>query len=361
MPKLFVHVGAPKCASTSIQSFIFSNAKRLNEHGLMVSDDHLNFGAKCGSPLWFVQNLIDRGLDGERVTQAVETLGDRNGVITAENLSNPAAAALFKAIAGRFDIHVLHVIRRQDDWLYSAWKQWSSKEGIGLKEYIDTALQRGEPGFAKTIDAWSAVAKTVKTISLDATPSLEVEILNWLGLANDGCYAGLQKEMNPTFDFRIVDLLSRHRGVHEGEHDRKIELFISSYSRLALSEKFRLPAVLWGKIMAHFYDENVSLLGPEIANGLAVDTRAERKIAGGFSQTEEHDFVIACLLEGMGRMSEELAQLRTDLNSMRTLGKAAAPAAASDLNNRHRWWLARAVRQAKARLFKCGDPRLLIL
>src|SRR4051812_44556749 len=107
MPKLFVHIGAPKCASTSIQSLIFNNAARLNGHGILVADQDLNFGSRGSNPLWFFQNLIERRLDGETVLRAVESLGDRNGVISAENLSNPVAAALFKEVAGRFDVHVL--------------------------------------------------------------------------------------------------------------------------------------------------------------------------------------------------------------------------------------------------------------
>ncbi|TIP50347.1 MAG: hypothetical protein E5X77_06690 [Mesorhizobium sp.] len=337
MPKLFIHIGASKCASTSIQTFIFENAKKLNDRGLLVADQNLLFGSRGDNPIWFFQTLIDRGETGEAVSRAMGVLGDRDGVISAENLSNPIAANLFSEVAKRFDIHLLHVIRRQDEWLYSSWKQWHSKAGHSLEDYIDYALRIGEPGFAKTVHAWSPIAKTIHTVSLDVIDSLEVEIMRWLGLVDDGTFRRLPSKANPTFDFRIVDLLSRHSAAYDHAHDTKIDDFVVKYSKLAGSVKFHLPKDISSKIMAHFHDENVALLGASATNIIERNSFSEKIPIGGISETSEHDFIIACLLESMGRMSAEMEAIKADLNYMYRASNGPAPPPPAPSRERRRW------------------------
>lgn len=322
---LYVHIGAPKCASTSIQHFLFDNAASLRRLGFLVGDQNMNFGNGGGNPLWFIQDFVNRNAEEapKVIAERTSQLHDMNGIVSAENLNNPLAARLFSEAAKQVDIKILYVIRRQDDWIYSAWKQWNSKVGVSLSEYVESALKNGEPNYPKTINAWSAVVprENIHVISLDLldqASGIELETLKWLGLSDrvdefkrDDTLA------NESFDFRILDLLSRHKGAYDNPHDRRIEEFLAQFSRLSSKQKFQLPDEVSSRIMERFRADNLSVLGPEATDALYRKPRRQRASAIGNDRASDHDFVLACLLEAAGRMSAELAASRAEIRAQK--------------------------------------------
>lgn len=322
---LYVHIGAPKCASTSIQQLLFDNAEILGRHGFAVSDENMNFGSRGDNPLWFIQDLIDRNAEEgpQVIADRVKQLAGRRGIVSAENLNNPLAAPLFTEAAKHADIELLYVVRRQDDWIYSAWKQWYSKVGISLSSYVESALTIGEPDYPKTLQAWNAVVPrgNIRVVSLDLldpASSIELETLKWLGLSGRGDdFKRTDVSANESFDFRILDLLSRHKGAYDNPHDRRIEEFLAQFSRLSSKQKFQLPDELSARVMERFRADNLSVLGPEATDALYRKPRRQRASAIGNDRASDHDFVLACLLEAAGRMSAELAASRAEIRAQK--------------------------------------------
>ena len=145
MHKLFIHIGAGKCGSTAIQGFLGNNSAKLKDNGILVPGVDLSLDGKAtGNQIWFLQNLMNEPLpDAQAIIRnrfrdihaymnesTLHTL-----VLSAENLSNPNGfEQLFEGLEKLFDVKIVFYIRRQDDFLLSAWKQW----GVKVTDSFDT-------------------------------------------------------------------------------------------------------------------------------------------------------------------------------------------------------------------------------
>lgn len=329
MQRLYVHIGAPKCASSSIQRFLFGNSGLLEHLGFVMPDENLEFGKVPQNPLWFIQSLINDKPPGaaELVARRLRGTAGRTGLVTAENLGNPRAAPLFAEAGRHLDIRLLYVVRRQDDWILSSWKQWGSKIGHSLDDHITISLRSGRPEFGKTLAAWQEVVPSanVTVVSLDLLgpeTSIELETLKWLGIERHFPKFRMEPgRANESFDFRISDLVSRHAGICRNAHDRRIDELLSKYSQLAGKRQFRLSEDVGARIMAAFRDENEALLGKEAAERLHAAPPSHREPARPGIDESGHDFILACLLEAMSNMSEELADLRKKVALLSPLAK----------------------------------------
>ncbi|MGH9380127.1 MAG: hypothetical protein ACRD2Z_05895 [Thermoanaerobaculia bacterium] len=313
MRTLYLHVGGPKAASSTIQHYIYANEQTLRRLGYTLVDCADGKATWPGHAVWYFQNLIERP-QPEAVEALMRELGDLAAprvVVTAENLYEPRMASLFEGLAAHWRMRVLLLVRRQDDWIYVAWKQWYSKAGYGLSSFIEVALRDHLPNYPASFDAWTAVAgaDNVRLLSLDFLEGTNLfdEIQEWLEVDRSAeLVEASDTHVNASFDYRLLDLLSRHRGAHEDAHDSRIELFLKRYSHLAQHESFRLPDVESARILQHFRTDNERLLGPDRTATLHSERRSNRRIVSGFDTTTEHDFALACTLEALGRMSEEL-------------------------------------------------------
>ena len=69
-------------------------------------------------------------------------------VLSAENLSGFPTRPIHKLFSKYFNVRrVLYYIRRQDDFILSAWQQWGHKTGRGFAEFCDEQLAGGFPNY----------------------------------------------------------------------------------------------------------------------------------------------------------------------------------------------------------------------
>lgn len=150
--KLFLHIGAGKCGSTTIQQFLALNAQKLRELGYLVPASDLTLtGTVTGDHIWFFERLIggDAAASQEVLNRLLAIRETAGGdipytiLLSAENLSEPRGAErLFDLAARHFDIFVVMYIRRQDEYLDSAWRQWWLKTHPDLWSWVIQNRQR---------------------------------------------------------------------------------------------------------------------------------------------------------------------------------------------------------------------------
>lgn len=163
--KLILHPGHPKCGSSSIQKFLHDKRVAFEEEGYAVPDRffHFRFEKDCDfsvaqSTVEYLKEIQNQGnfqaLEN-RIRKSIRQAQNSNihtFILSAEILSGVHYRPFHKIFSKYFDvIKVLYYIRRQDDFLLSAWQQWGHKKGIGFTEYCRQHLKKGRHVYSGTI------------------------------------------------------------------------------------------------------------------------------------------------------------------------------------------------------------------
>src|SRR3954447_8495158 len=153
--ELILHPGHSKCGTTSIQSYLYNNMKLLEEQQTFLPDSRCQFSFESATepseqnyPLWYFESFIlgetDLSLFERRMEEVLKRAVDtrcKRIVISSENLSNlhqKHTLDLHRVLAARFPrVQVIYYIRRQDDWILSAWQQWGHKTGKPIDAWVD--------------------------------------------------------------------------------------------------------------------------------------------------------------------------------------------------------------------------------
>ncbi len=250
---LTVHIGCAKGGSSSIQRFLRRNAAELRARGVVVPPAGLEAGAPPrGQQIDFFQRAVvgnrARPIDGleERLLGLLGSVGGveaREIVLSAENLCNPVGfERLLEGLQRRFRVRILMYVRRQDDYLESAWQQWYVKEGRSLLawmiEHVGTVANWYEM-VAPWGDAFGDDAVTVRRFDRAHLVGQDVvaDFCQYAGIDLTGLQAPKQ-EANPSYDNRLSAVLEGRPGLFEGPHDHS---FYDMLVALAGDSLFKAP------------------------------------------------------------------------------------------------------------------------
>lgn len=271
-PPLYVHIGHGKAASTTLQQALRVNADTVRSHGLLISDRHLEFpseGAISGHPLIMLDEMLWKlepdeanhrfSACIERLKAALQKGGFRGAVLSSENLYNKPAPPIFRNIPQDFDLHVLYLVRRQDEWLESAWKQWGIKTGATLPDYVEEELKIGRPDYLASARRWKEIGAEMRVIPLHEVKDIPALVFDWLGITDSTPLP--VPRLNETLDYSVLDMLSRNPFLFPSITDTRIfglfEQLLPEYApRVGYG---RLTPEIREKILAHFKEENETL------------------------------------------------------------------------------------------------------
>ncbi len=144
----------------------------------------------------------------------------RGAVISSENLSSVAGAKLFEGLTEMFEIHVIYYVRRQDEWIESAWKQWGLKTGVDISEYAEKQIRLGRPDYLERARAWREVSAHMHVVPLGSTPDITTDF--WDALELVGFTPQTTARQNQTFDWSILDILSSNSHLFSNVQDNSI-------------------------------------------------------------------------------------------------------------------------------------------
>ena len=232
-PALVLHIGFPKCGSTSIQSAMIRNQKMLRDQGIVIVDQafrHPGQGmAKAVAQVELGQILAEPD-PSEKIAEGLSAIsaaaiahGDRVCVISSESLGNAKEfAPLFRPAAELFsEITVLAYVRPQHEWLPSAWKQFGLKAGRTLQDYISEGMAQRLPNFLNRLERWKEDIEgcqlTVGAMRRAALKDgdLIVDAFTRLGWPTQGLAVD-SRSANSAFDFDVLSVMERAGSVFEG-------------------------------------------------------------------------------------------------------------------------------------------------
>lgn len=232
--RLILHIGAAKCGSSAIQAYLSLNRANLLNNGILSPDLELGLDSEFkGQQIWQIEKIAALENRVDVLTDVLEKLrahmiqvGLHTLIISAENISNrPDLAAVFQKAATGFETQIVFYVRRQDDYLISAWQQWDLKEESTLEQILDGQRARNLDWNA-IISPWAdsfgdgnVIIRAFRRDKL--TDNDAVQDFFWsLGLSQENC-TPLPDAANRSFNEHLGDLAHRIQDVFENQHDNR--------------------------------------------------------------------------------------------------------------------------------------------
>tara|TARA_B100000424_G_scaffold154684_1_gene118217 strand:- start:1010 stop:2008 length:999 start_codon:yes stop_codon:yes gene_type:complete len=242
--KLVLHPGHSKCGSTTIQKAIIKNRKLLESHGYVIPDPQMRtlgdegFNPNGETPRAFFRHAMEQK-DLEplkaKLARIKEKYGDssQSVLISAENLVNQLGAAsglnIHRLLRDTFDSHeVIYYIRRQDQFIMSAWQQWGYKKGLSLQAFVEQALRGKNPNYRVIASAFSNLygKSNVTVVPLLRDSLIEGDLVADF-FARLGITSGVQKPAdsidNKSLNPYLCEALSKVNHIFRDIHDESIK------------------------------------------------------------------------------------------------------------------------------------------
>lgn len=282
--KLFLHPGHAKCGSTSIQRAIIRNRPALAEHHVVVPDPQLRLPGEAGfdpygeTPREFFRRLMETADTAPLVARLQSwrespLWRDATFVISAENLINhlmgPIGERIHTVLAEHFDaVQVVYYIRRQDDYILSAWQQWGFKAGKTFAEYSQEALRQRNPhylavgqAFRKLYGPQNVILKPLLAQALKGGELL-TDFFSYL-VDDPSTLSFDQSRSNLSLNPYLCEILAGRKGLFRDIHDdslkQRLIKTLGENSEIFRKEKAFMDPELARSIMLHHQQENLRL------------------------------------------------------------------------------------------------------
>lgn len=318
-PTIFIHIGAAKCGSSSLQAYLSINKDKLEKQGLIIPDDKLkNEGPYSGQQIWFYENLVQNPEEGKKIIrmringmkQLMEKKGAHKLVLSAENLSNRQGFHhLFADLRNDFDIKVIMYIRRQDEYLLSSWQQWYVKNFPDIWTWLLYVI--GKKGnwyhdLEPWINIYGAENLIVRVLSKDRLVNADlIDDFSYI-IGVDAKKLDTNVGMrNPSYNDAVTNLAGSIKDIFNDIHDNDFYQMISDWGGVALQKK--VPSALLSTaqrhaILTHYKDSNdkiKKLFFPEINDeNLFEQIKGNKLEISEYPDINEYNKIVTRLLYG---------------------------------------------------------------
>lgn len=251
--KVYIHIGANKTGTTSIQSFMNTNNSLLNTYGLhycsigKLWDGHFPLSWELGAGS-APTNYKSEGNLWEKVKEEIKARPENSFLISSENfilLKDIKKLNFIKDVLSDFDTYIIMYIRRQDLWVESLYLQ-AIKMGINVKDFLTFSKRPGQNlDYLQIIQPWEEVfgEKNILVHSFDnqdVKSNLIIHFLSILNLNIDDLKQFKYKFVNESLTREIAEFLLVYNKYFKQQQRSNIINFYNKYlkNEKSLNTKF---------------------------------------------------------------------------------------------------------------------------
>jgi hypothetical protein len=260
--RIFIHIGAHKTGTTSLQKLCFDNRDQLKDAGFLYprsctfqyAQHRLGFAAhQVTKPA--VVDRPDLAVELAALVGEIAASDCPNVFISTEELfSAPAEGvnAIAAALAGD-DVHIVAMIRRPDELFCSIYNQIAKRPDNNFRAHYSRFLAQPtrinlDMNFAACLGRWDAAfgRSKLRVLLYEDAPDASDLVLKAVGLPGTGVFSTrLADPMNVGLPVRVLELV-RLSKLTPMSLDSRLKLFRVALARYATDQSV-----------------NESLLGPE--------------------------------------------------------------------------------------------------
>ncbi|KAF0171451.1 MAG: hypothetical protein FD162_2983 [Rhodobacteraceae bacterium] len=243
MTKLFLHIGQPKTATTTIQSFLSHNRGALINKGWLYPKTACQYHAHHILGGMFNMNpadwlgRADPQETRDKLLAEIDSTGCHSVVMSSESLFFSKRGKVIREFFEGFDLHIVAFLRRQDEWLESAYQEQRKNGATNQSPAEYLARQDMTLSYADRLATWvrrsGSQSVMVHAFERTAKPQpVEDIFLDMIGAPQDAGYYR-PPHQNERLNRDCVAYLSAMTEKRRlGLRFKRIKDILSDYSRL---------------------------------------------------------------------------------------------------------------------------------
>ncbi len=277
---LYIHIGEPKTATSSIQTFLFKNQGLLKKKGILspgfISDHHDVSNEILNNTLQEIQE--NRKSPAKKFMKKIQNSKYNTYILSSENFCRlwNNVSRLKALIPDNVNVKIIYYVRRQDDQTEAIYNQ-TVKSPLGRNWLIDEYVEgpaKNILNYERVLAQWEeAFGRENIIVRCFEEGQLKTDIytdfLDAIGLGMDEKFVIPEKRINQRFDWDLIELIRLCKIHFEG--DIEFYTFLHDYfeerNTPPLEKKHIISPDKRQEIIEYFEDSNrnvaVKYLGRE--------------------------------------------------------------------------------------------------
>ncbi|WP_297772736.1 hypothetical protein [uncultured Roseovarius sp.] len=276
--RLFLHIGMPKCATTTLQAYLADHVAELAQRG--VHYDFEGHVSARGNATSLANAILQR--DGGHVQSLLDLFLRRDAdiILSSEDLFGVARGDTMRSVADRmrqagFDITVICYFRRQDIWIESDYKQhvksqidW--RKGIGA--LIEHRMEKEVLNYNWTLANWAKAVGRENIVAIPLRPGQapDYPVRSFLDLVgcsdflSEGTVAPMPQNVSPPTGLiepaRFLKKAMLDRGMSPVFVKRQVAQFFEQVPKIMdiPPRRFLMPIAKRRKLLQRFENVNAA-------------------------------------------------------------------------------------------------------